>query len=359
MALLEQAKFLGLIILVLAEIAITVAYLNHLVRFQSGVDNNETLRGVWSKAEQIIYQPTSLPLIISLITGVGFNILVHQLIFCFLRILDLATFPAPANSFWIMLISTAAGAVVAAVVHSINRGTLELAQLLGTLASFLVLTVVQLLGEPWLHDTSYPVGVIFAIWLVTVASVTVAATFALRRRIQIHAVAPLSGGPKPFALIAIAAGLLSVLRAEDVWLTLWSSPYHNYMAGALRQFLTLMVLINCSFVAILATNRSILTGTYHWQWRSIAVPTIPMILIESVVTIIISRRSKDGYGPALHTLSLIAGYFYRIFMYAASGYLGAAAYLAALSRIAASALAPGGEGEPELILDEEDSEYEA
>lgn len=358
MVLLEQAKLLGLIIVVLAEIAVTVAYLNHLVRFQSGVDNDETLRGVWSKADQIIYQPASFPLVISLLTGIGFNILVQELVFCFLHIFDLVTFPTPTASFWIILIASAFGSAVAAVVYSINHGNHEIVQLLGTLASFLALTVLQLFGEPWLHDTSYPVGVVLAVWLVAVAVVTIGTAIALRRRIVPHPVAPLSSGPIPFTIIGIATVLLSILRVEDVWLTLWSSSYRNYMAGALQEFLKLMVLINCAFVAILATNRSILSGTYHWQWRSIAIPTIPMVVVELVVTVVLYRHHKDAGDAPPRVLVLVAGYFYRVFMYAASGFLGAAAYLAALSRIAASALAPGGEGEPELILDEDDSEYE-
>lgn len=368
MSIVLQLKLLGLSLLVLTEISASIAYVNHIVRFRSGLNSTETLRRVWTRPEQVIFQPVVLPIVLSWVVGLGVNSLVRSMMVGFLQLIDALRISGElslAGDFAVTVSGTAAGTLASALLYIIDGGMQLSYQVLGTLVISLGVSLPRIVGNA-------PKSALI-IWIIVISGIVICTSFWIQSR-GVMARVPMSSvrdlrsalaqssissntGLKYALSFVIIMGLLIVLRLIDHLVVVYieRSGYEQvYLAQMLRNFAGLMVLISCCFVAILITNENMTHRIFIWQWPSVVCPMFMLGLCETLLTVFY----KGHPSPAVKwhiLLSIIK----RTFMYGGCGFVGAAAYLAVLARAAGNALDPGIEGQGELIVDDdEDSEYE-
>lgn len=368
MSVVLQLKLLGLSVLVLTEIAASIAYVNHIVRFRSGLDSTETLRRVWTKPEQVIFQPVTLPIVLSWVIGLGINSLVRSMMVGFLQLIDalrIAGELSLAGDFAVTVSGTAAGALASSLLYIIDGGLQLPYQVLGTLIISLGVSLPRIVG-------SAPKSAL-AIWIIVISAIVICISFWIKGR-GITARVPMSSvrdlrstlaqssissnaGIKYALSFVIIMGLLIVLRVVDHLVVIYieRNGYEQvYLAQMLRNFAGLMVLISCCFVAILITNENITHRIFIWQWPSVVCPMLMLGVCESLLTVF-----HPGEPSSALKWHMFLRIIKRTFMYGGCGFVGAAAYLAVLARAAGNALDPGIEGQGELIVDDDDdSEYE-
>lgn len=356
-----QLKYLALNVLVLAELAGIVAYVNHLVRFKSGIDSNDTLRRVWSKPEVVAFQPIFSPLLLSVLFAVGMNSLARSVMIGLLEVLD--TLHASndmkmntASEFAATFAGTVCGSLAGTLVYKLDSGGLVWTQIGITLVLAVAGTVTRTFNQ---LSASLVV-----VWSLLVALAHVLVGFYVNRLVPLRQpAAEVPSAPIGYVtqnkrkvwVILFACFLLYIQRILDFIgkvSIFQSSEKTIYLAQVLQNFSSVLVLTICVFLSILITNFNINRNCYSWQWLALLTPTLVILPLEIPLCF---HYPADYYKS---TTDFVFQIIKQIFMYAACGYLGSAVYLTVLARAALIALDPGFEGQSELILDEDDSEYE-
>lgn len=355
-----QLKLLGLNVLVLSEIAASVALVNHIVRFKSGIDNNSTLRRMWSKPDAVIFQPVFSPLLLSLVVCLGINCLARSIMIGFLQIIDAVRVTNELSwsaDFAVTVTGTLAGALSGTIIYILNGGSILFLQIAGALALSLFVSLTSLIGEAagsYIAISIVSICVItigFSLWVSKIVGSKVHTQQVRELRPTLKAIASNHSKLHIYALILGCIVLLIALRLCDLSIFAYTKTTDVYLSFVLRNFSGLMVLISCSFTAILLTNVSIMNSFFVWQWPCVFLPMIALLPVEIALQAFLSKEHSQ---PFLHTFTTLVK---RTTMYAASGYLGGTFYLGVLARAANIALDPGFEDHSELILDD-DSDYE-
>lgn len=358
MSLGAHLKLLGLTVLVLVEIAASVAVVNNIVRFRSGINNNDTLRRLWSKPDAVIFQPVLWPLALSALVCLGINYLARSIMIGFLEVIDavhVAQGLSWSAGFAATVTGTFAGALAGRIVYVLNGGALLYVQVAGALALSLFPALVGVLAAP---PSVIAISVVIVCVITLVSSVWVNKIVASKAHSQqvrelrpsLNVLAASYSRWYVATVIVCCVALLVLLRLADFAVVWYVRPKKAYLALVLRNFSGLMVLVACCFVAIVLTNLSVMNSLFVWQWPCMLVPMAALLPVEIVAQTVYAR-------PHASVLQRLAVLIQHDTMYAAAGYLGAAFYLGVLARAAKIALDPGFDGQSELILDD-DSDYE-
>lgn len=369
-----QFKLLGLIVLVLAEIAMNVANVNHVVRFASGIDNNESLRRLWSRPESIIFCPVRWPILLSWLFAWGIHAIVQSILVGLLQLVDAVDRPnhlSLNSELLVLLAASAASSLAGTALYVTFGGGGKLPILSGNVCLAVFLSLPRVLAGWHSQPGVLALWVIFLVvltafsglWASHTAKNRAASSSVVRELMPDRTkVAP----PQKGNSAVIATGcviLLCILRGWDELLIRYVESRHLndvYLAQVLRNFGGLMVLTGCSFVAIRLANSSIGRRPVEWQWWSMLAPLSVLAVVE-VVIFCIKKFGLQREGPptALASLAVVLQYLDRLVMYGTAGFLGCAVYLGVLAKAALEALDPGVDGGNELILDDDDdSEFD-
>lgn len=376
---LVQLKLLGLLLLVLLEIATNVANVNHVVRFASGINNNDTLRRLWSRPEAVIFYPVQMPIFLSWAFAWGVHAIVRSILVGILQTIDAVNSPddlSLLSNYAVLLAASISSGMAGMALYVTFAGTAVYYQIIGTVALSLIISIPQVLA-----GYSTTPGVL-ALWIIVMVLSTAAMGFwssqACRNRTSTtivrelmpdrSKVSPPQTG-RGFVIVSCCIVLLLVLRIWDELVVSYirRKDYGDvYMAEVLRNFSGLMVLIGCSFLSIRLVNTWIGKRPMAWQWWSMLAPGLVLFVGEVVLLLIKSLSGGKEAPPANDEpttflkafLVPVISFVEHIVMYGTAGFLGCAVYLGVLARAAMQALDPGVDGQNELILDDDDSDFD-
>lgn len=344
MTLRADAERLLLIVLLLAITAFAVVKMHNIVKFESGLDNTEILRRMWSKADRVLFQPPAHPLALSVFVGVGLRYTLEFVLLTILQIMDVQTRPQAISAFAMSILCLAISVVFAVVVYRMVGGQSQEKIVGALLVIYLGLYGFRLWSEPG------PFGPVEAVvWILGITLVTVLCGMsAIRYQLPVYHVEPAVevATPKSWWLWS---GLLVLLCASGdlIHRKLARDTYLGLVTVDLAQ---MALLFCCAFVSCWTTNRSVMNGNYHWKWRSVYIVGVPVAAFQTAAFVYDVVRTDDYIPPSFHRHLLIA------LRAAACGFAGSVAYLAVVAKYAHRALDPGYEGQSELLEDDDDFE---
>lgn len=352
MEILRQLTLLGIVCLLLVFMAIIVVKVHHVVRFESGLDNNETLRRMWSKSDLILFQRVKFPVLHGALIGTGVGLVLREILIGIIQVFDIARHPTPVMDYILTVIACAVSASVSSLLYRMGGGDSRLKNIAATLAFALVVFATQLYSERDLEGIG---ALALVFWLLSIVGTSVGSVLWMSSH-RIGLIAPQT--PEfgfPYLQLLLYVLPLWAVRVVDfiLHLRLASLVKDNYLAKVADHFSEILVLVSCAFAGILAANKLVMKGDFYWQWPTVLIPLISMEIAEFAVSMFTLAHSQTTSQEVLMRLVT------RSLIFAATGYIGAVTYVAIVARYAAKALDPGVDGQSELIIsDDDDSEFE-
>lgn len=353
-----QLCLAAIIALLLVAIASVIVKVHSIVRFGSGLGSTEILRGMWSKSDQVLFQPVPSVWLLAAPAGVGLAYALKDFITTLFQLADfLHERHSPARDI-ITLVSFAAGGIFSTAVYGLGGGKKPYVNVFVTVLLSVIagsLDVVVFLVH---HDQPHQMQPILMLVLISV--VVGAAGFWGSRHFHSKDTIIISRkGAQPYKVFAWGFAVLLACRLAN-WATLFfaggpgdhTDLELHYLARVAVRISDILLLMACALVSIATANQLIMAGNYRWQWPSFVVPFALLVPVEIIGSCIIFGRN--------HHYRVFAQMIHNLLKFGATGLIGAVAYLFVVARYARAALDPGADGQSELleIDDDDDDDYE-
>lgn len=332
-----------LILLELAGIAGLLYVLKYTVVNRSGLNEPEKLQRIWSRSQEIRFQPVFKAMAFSIAVSYGAPAVLNFVLETFLVIMGLPVryFKGASGflSFFVLFISSAIGPVVYKASGGVKTSMNVTALLCFNMVMFYLLTFETV--QDMVSRRPSQAGVFWISYLISpVILAGIQLPFALwgaARQFQdsaarIYAPTIVPDWVRLNKTIILASGPLVVTRLVALWIHM-SVGNHGYLNRIASHGANMLVFVTCGLASVISVNRALLAEDFRWQWRSFLTPTVPLTICDTVIAVVFMLIKGTGH-PITHLFILVS----RFCSYGAAGALGAYAYLYIAEQYAQSQL---------------------